>query len=111
MFDSFGTRSDWNDNTDIRIGNTNVVLKGSTPITVLRKGIFRTKILDIKLYQIHDGDRVWDPVDREWTPEVKVPVFADKIKFRSEGFGPVSSFVIGFLGTMLLGRAFENKGK
>jgi len=111
MFDNIGDRHDWNDNTNIRIGNTNVVLKGSTPITVLRKGIFRTRILDIKLYQIRDGDRIW--AGGEWTPEVKVPFFAfsDKIKFRSEGPGAISSFVIGFLGTMLLGHAFENKGK
>jgi len=111
MFDSFGTRSDWNDNDDIRIGNTNITLKGYTPITVLRKGIFRTRVLDIKLRQIRTGDRIWNPVDQQWSPEVKVAGFADKIKFRSEGFGAVSSFVIGFLGTMLLGHAFENKGK
>ena len=109
MFDSFGTRSDWNDNTNIRIGNTNVVLKGSTPITVLRKGIFRTKVLEIKLWQIHTDDRIW--ANGEWTPKVRLAIFANKIAFRSEGPGAISSFLVGFLGTMLLGHAFENKRK
>jgi hypothetical protein len=60
----------------------------------------------LELLKLPGGEYFWPS-----TPEVKVANFADKIKFRSEGFGAVSSFAIGFLGTMLLGHGFENKGK
>jgi hypothetical protein len=109
MFDTIGERLDWTDDTDIKIGNTDVVLKGSTPITVLREGIFRNKVLEIKLRQIRSEDRIW--ADGRWTPKVVVATFADKIKFRHESSGAISSFLIGFVGTMLLGSAFENRKK